>query len=390
MSEFGKDLTRREMLTSTGVAGVGIAAGLAIGDSASAAGYADKVPMVTLGRTGRKVSKIGFGGSWDIEPSVLAAGVAEGVNYFDTAESYKQGNSERLMGQFVRENLKRKDYYLVSKTHSHHQLEQRLDGCLKRLGLDYVDVFYLHQVDTPEILGSLEIKEAVERIRKSGKAKFIGFSTHAGMVPECMEAGAAAGIYDQVMFRVNFRTLETDVMNRAIDKCAKANMGLIAMKTLADGTNIPAKYDVFTKAGLNKRQAALKAIWADGRIHSIVSEMVNQEHIAQNTAAAKSKLTVTEAAALKQYAAATDHLYCRGCDHLCRSAAGSVVAVADILRFKMYHDHYGKRTRAKELYAELDGAAKSLENADWGAAEQACPHNLPLQRLLVEATRTLA
>ncbi|MEP6757066.1 MAG: aldo/keto reductase, partial [Chthonomonadales bacterium] len=228
------------------------------------------------------------------------------------------------------------------------------------------------------------------RIRKSGKAKFIGFSTHANMVPECMEAGAAAGFYDQVMFRVNFRTIATEAIDRALDKCSKAKMGLIAMKTLADGTNIPAKYDVFTKAGLNKRQAALKAIWADERIHLIVSEMVSIDQIAQNTMAAKSKLTLAEAHTLKQYATATDHLFCRGCDHLCRSAAGSVVAVADILRFKMYHDHYGKRDRAKELYAELETASRRLEDGDWAAAEAACPHNLPLKRLLVEATRTLS
>ncbi|MEP6754468.1 MAG: aldo/keto reductase, partial [Chthonomonadales bacterium] len=160
------ELTRREMLARTGAAGVGIAAGIAMGEgSASASPLEAKVPIVTLGRTGRKVSKLGFGGSWDIEPSVLAAGVAEGINYYDNAESYKGGQCERLMGQFIKDNVKRADIYLVSKTHNHHQLEQRLDGCLKRLGVDYVDVFYLHQVDTPEILGTQEIKEATERIR---------------------------------------------------------------------------------------------------------------------------------------------------------------------------------------------------------------------------------
>jgi hypothetical protein len=97
---------------------------------------------------------------------------------------------------------------------------------------------------------------------------------------------------------------------------------------------MPAKFDVFAKAGLNKVQSVLKAIWADERIHTIVSEMVAIDHIDENSTAATKKLTKAENSTLRRYAALTSHLACRGCEHICSAAAGSTVAVADILPFR--------------------------------------------------------
>jgi predicted aldo/keto reductase-like oxidoreductase len=393
MEEQAREISRREFITKTGAVGAGVVlAGAAVAKAGQGkpGEKTAKVPMVTLGKTGRKVSKLGFGGSWDIEASVLHAGMEMGINYFDTAEGYTQGQSERLMGQFIQENCKRKDIYVVTKTHNHHDLENRLEGSLKRLKMDYVDTLYLHGIESPDILKDPEIKAAAERLKKAGKIKFIGFSCHAARETECLDAAGDAGFLDVMMFKYNFRMRDNDAMNRALDKCSKANLGMVAMKTLADGTNIPAKYDVFTKEGLSKSQAALKAIWADERIHAIVSEMVNLQHISQNTAAAMSKITKAEERVLNHYASLTNHLYCQGCEHHCKTAAGSTVAVADIMRFKMYHDLYGKKQRAKELYAELPTEAREMDGGDWQAAEAVCPHGLPVRRLLVEATRTLA
>lgn len=385
-----RGLTRRELLSAIG-AGAPLAAACASASHAAASGAPAAVPATVLGRTGRRVSRLGFGGSWDVDAGVLAAGVDRGINYFDTAEGYGSGMSERAMGAFIGSNCRRDQVYVVTKTFRHHQLEMALTGSLRRLQMDYVDTLYLHDVRDPRILSAPDVKAAAERLKRTGRIRFCGFSCHhPPVLAEALELGAQTGIYDVVMFRYSYRDRDTDAVNRAIDACAKAKMGLVAMKTLADPAHIPAKFDTFTPAGMNKAQACLRAVWADERIHAVVSEMVNQDYVEQNCAAAMKPLSAAEDAALRRHAALTEHLFCRGCEHLCAAAAGSTVAVADILRFQLYHDRYDKRARARELYAALPAPARDLSAGDWARGEAACPHGVPVRRLLEAARRTLA
>ena len=92
-------------------------------------------------------------------------------------------------------------------------------------------------------------------------------------------------------------------------------MGLVAMKTIADPAGALAKYDLFARAGLSRMQACIRAILADERMHAVVTEMVTVDQVAENTAATTKPLTAAEDSLLRRYAALTDHLYCRGCDH---------------------------------------------------------------------------
>src|SRR5690242_438302 len=97
------EITRRELF----VAAAALAGGAPARAEASSAAAPPAVPTTVLGRTGKRVSRLGFGGSWDIEPGVLAAGVDRGINYFDTAEGYGSGMSERAMGAFIAANCRR-------------------------------------------------------------------------------------------------------------------------------------------------------------------------------------------------------------------------------------------------------------------------------------------
>lgn len=387
------EITRRELLSAAAAVAAGSTA-LAGGGPAAASGRVGAppaVPTTLLGRTGKRVSRLGFGGSWDVEPGVLAAGVDRGVNYFDTAEGYGSGMSERAMGAFIAANCRREQVYVVTKTFRHHQLEMALAGSLRRLQMDYVDTLYLHDVRDPRVLAAPDVKAAAERLKRSGRIRYFGFSCHhPPVLTQALEEGAQLGIFDVVMFRYSFRDRDTDALNRAIDACAKAKMGLVAMKTLADPAPLPARFDTFRQGGMNKAQASLRAIWADERIHTIVSEMVNQDYVEQNCAAALARLSAREDEALRRHAAQTSHLFCRGCERLCTAAAGSTVAVADILRYQLYHDRYGKRARARALYAALPPETRDLTAGDWQRGETACPHGVPIRRMLEAAERALA
>lgn len=361
-----------------------------------------KMPMATLGRrTGVKVSRLAMGGSWAVDPEVVAVGVEQGINYFDTAEGYNRGQSERNFGEFMKtigatgHTKTRQKFWLVSKTHDHHNLERRLLPTLERLQQDYLDCYYMHQIQDVTLPTSPEIKQAAENMKKSGKIRFFGFSCHDGNVVECLNAAADSTFIDVIMFRYDYHYYKNDDLNRAIDRCVKAGIGLVAMKTQVGGMTLPDRFNPFKQKGLNQHQAAVKAVAADERITSICSEMINEDQMRQNAEAVASKLTIAEAEAIQEHARLVSHLWCRGCDHICRSKAGcgQQVAVADTLRFLMYHDHYGKTEHARRLFAEMDEASRDLNamaSGDWHAAEAACPHHVPLARLMARAKDRLA
>lgn len=396
---------RREFLAGTGTAGL-LAA---LAQNAVAEPPADAVrpavkpamPTSVLGRTGMRVSRLAFGGSWNIDAEVIGAGMELGINYIDTAENYLGGQSERAFGEILRErgavghSNARKKLWLVTKTHRHRQLETQLPSSLERLQQDYVDCYYMHQIQDPKLASDPEIKAMADRLKKSGKTRFFGFSCHDEPVVECLNAAAASGFIDVVMFRYDCHYYKRDDLMHAIDACARAGVGLVAMKTQIGGMTVPDKFDPFKKRGLNQHQAAIKAVAVDDRIHSICSEITNVRMVEQNAEAVASKLTVSEAEAIQEHARLVSHLWCRGCDSICRSASGrgAQLAVADTLRFLMYHDHYGKEEHARELFAGLPAAQRDLsamELADWHAAEAACPYQVPLSRLMDRARQRLA
>jgi predicted aldo/keto reductase-like oxidoreductase len=137
--------------------------------------------------------------------------------------------------------------------------------------------------------------------------------------------------------------------------------------------------------GFKRYQAAIKAIFADGRMQAVVSEMTNRDQLRENMGAvANPKLSLRDERLLEEYRQATSHLYCQGCGHHCEPAAGGI-AVAEILRYLRYDEAYGKRTRARELYQALSPEARDIARADLAAAQAACPYGLPVAELLRRA-----
>ncbi len=121
----------------------------------------------------------------------------------------------------------------------------KLDERLEALQTDYIDLIFIHavgdrntnaQVKWPE---SQEFKETAEAIRKSGKAKFVGFSTHHPRRPEILAGGRPGGFVDAIMLQNNPWSAEgRQNMNRALDACHKAGIGLISMKQVAGNVNL--------------------------------------------------------------------------------------------------------------------------------------------------------
>ncbi len=387
MSDQNK-LSRRDFIAQTAALGAG--ALLTIG--APVMGYAARtVPTVKLGKTGQIVPKLSFGTAFNLTPQLVRIALNEGLNYLDTAEGYNNGNSERSIGDMLSKLTNRKDCFIVSKTGRHDPagLPDKLQGSLERLQTDYVDSYYLHNLGNPDLLND-DMKAAAEKLKKEGKIRFFGFSSHHRNMIQTLEKAAEVGFVDMIMFKYNFWDYDNDALNKAIDKCAKANIGLIAMKTQGGAATVPDKVDQFKAKGFNPFQAALKAVWADDRIHAICSEMTNIKQVHENTTAAREKdMGSIERQRLEEYASANSHLYCRGCGHICENNVNGPVNIADTLRYRLYHNGYGKHEDARRLFAELPAHTRNIANIDFSAAEKACPHNLPIGKMMREAVQIL-
>jgi predicted aldo/keto reductase-like oxidoreductase len=388
--------SRRRFLKTAAATG----AALASAEALLAQAPETSVPTVTLGKTGQKVTRLGMGTSWALSPSFVQRALFAGVRYIDTSENYENTVAEKVIGEVLERTKLRKDVYLVTKNGKYRSakgpgavrvIEERLNGSLARLRTDYVDAYYLHGL-SGQLIGLLRdpgVKAAFESLKKAGKIRFCGLSCHDPMLPEILEAAAEVGWLDQVMFKYNFRDVNHDKLQRAVDKASKVNLGMVAMKTQGGAGNFPDKMAALKAKGFKKEVAAIKTVWMDQRMQVVVSEMTTVSDLRENVAASRDELTVKEAKLLEEHRLKTSNLYCHGCGHLCETAAKGV-PVATVLRYFRYYSVYGKRQQARELYQALPPEARLLAAADLAAAEAACPHGLPVVELIREADRRLA
>jgi predicted aldo/keto reductase-like oxidoreductase len=401
-------LTRRDFVKTVGLAGLAVAGGAATGAFAApeppaGAVMATTVPKRKLGKTGVEVSILGLGGGFDTinNQLLLKQAMQWGVTYWDTAESYGNGLSEEGMGRFFSRNPEaRKEIFLVTKIHSQDgNLNMRLNKSLQRLHTDYVDLLTIHGIaDIGEM--TLDIREWAAEMKKAGKCKFFGFSTHTNM-EDCLVGAAKLGWIDAVMLAYNFRVMDTPKMHEAIKAASQAGIGLVAMKSQAGR---PGKREIggevkkemverFLNRGFTDKQAKLKIIWENPQISSLCSQMPNLTILSANVAAARdlTKLSREDFESLRRYALETKADYCAGCGKICQEAVNGAVPVNEVLRCLMYHQYYGEPELARLTFATLPEEVRlHLTEVDYSQAEQACPHGLAIADLMRQAMELLA
>jgi len=407
-----KGIDRRRFLAL--VAGAGMALGVrSLGaqteTSASAAAAKPdippdaKVPTRKFGKTGQAVSILSLGGMFDIPNNqlMLKKALDWGVTYWDTADCYGNGQSEIGIGMFFEKMPEtRKQVFLVTKSDRRDPagITELLERSLQRMKTDYIDLYFLHGVRSPAELTD-EVKAWAEKAKAQKKIRYFGFSTHQNM-EELLEAAAKLGWIDGIMLKYDFRLMHSDRMRKAVDMCAKAGIGLTAMKTQGGG---PVRTDTeeelklaghFLAKGFTPGQAKLKAVWEDERIAAICSQMPNLTILKENVKAALdgAKLTASDWRALQHYAVATGSSYCAGCAARCETAPGCEnLPVSDIVRTLMYGVSYGDYGMAREQFQRIPReAVAALASADLSEAQRRCPQKLPLASIVQEALSRLS
>ncbi|KHK02675.1 aldo/keto reductase [Desulfovibrio sp. TomC] len=347
------------------------------------------------------MSILNLGGMFDTINSqlLLKQALAWGVNFWDTAEAYGNGQSEEGFGRFFARNPEaRSQVVLTTKlTTKAGRFDERLDEALSRLKTNYVDLFYVHAISTIDEMGG-HWREWAAKQKQAGKIKFFGFSSHNNM-EACLEGAAKLDFIDAVMVAYNFRLMAEPAMKKALEACTKAGIGVVAMKTQGGGpvkSDSQAELDMagrFLAKGFTDKQAKLKAIWENPAIASVCSQMPNLTILSANVAAARdtTALARQDIESLSRFAADTHGDYCAGCATLCSAALGGNLPVADVMRAMMYARDYGEPALARELYASLPESLRRADGSlDFAAAEAACPRGLAIAAIMAEAATLLA
>jgi aryl-alcohol dehydrogenase-like predicted oxidoreductase len=230
-------MKRREFLKQAAIT----AATVASASQLDASGTTPSNPIAkrTLGKTGEKLSIIGFGGivvmneDTGAASNVVAEAVDRGINYFDVAPSY--GNAQERLGPALAPY--RKNVFLACKTEGRTKDDSRkqLEESLRLLKTDHVDLYQFHaltkmkELDT--VLGPGGAMETMEAAKKEGKIRYIGFSVHS---QETALAALDRYSFDTILFPVNWVLFtQAQFGPKILQKAQEKQMGILALKSMA-------------------------------------------------------------------------------------------------------------------------------------------------------------
>jgi len=265
---------------------------------------AERLPLIELGRTGIRVTPLGFGASRTMDSMVLKAALQEGINFVDTGRSYFRGQNEVMVGKAVASI--RKDIIIQTRLRvpltetaltSSEEMENALKemdasllASLKALQTDYLDILLIHGAASPRVIHHEAILEFFERGKKKGVIRACGFSTHTHQV-ELLQAANQKLFYDIIMVPYNHKGAyvhmntgranhwDQQALEAELDRARKNGLGLIAMKTCSGGPY---------SAGPDSKPSYVEALrWILGRcrVHTMAVAMANFSQIEENVGA---------------------------------------------------------------------------------------------------------
>jgi predicted aldo/keto reductase-like oxidoreductase len=341
-------LARRAFLKRglIGLAGAGAAVVPGVSARVRRAAAAPKAPVITrkLGRTGLVLPVVSMGVmNADIDGLVRGA-LDAGMTHLDTAHGYQRGRNEEMVGR-VLAGRPRDSFVVATKVWEDKKFAELLDLSLKRLGLDHVDILYVHGPGTrKEVLSELNLSN-VAAAKKNGKARFVGVSCH-GNEPEVIRAAVEAKIYDVVLTAYNFRKQNLTDLDKAIHEAVQAGVGIVAMKTQAG-----AFWDKGRKDPINMT-AALKWALSNPDITTAIPGFTTYDQL-KTDAAVLTDITLTESEKKDlRLGMQTGGLYCQQCG-TCLAQCPKGLPIPDLMRGYMYAYGYKNLEAAHDTVASL-------------------------------------
>ncbi|MEJ2076448.1 MAG: aldo/keto reductase [Acidobacteriota bacterium] len=340
-----------------------------------------------LGKTGLKVTTVGFGCMITSDPTVIQRAVDAGINYFDTSRNYQRGNNERMVGAALKG--RRKDVHLSTKadTKTREGVLAELETSLKELGTDYVDVWYLHGVRSPSDFND-DLCGALDQAKKDGKARFTGVSLHSGH-KELLPVLTENPHMDVILMSYNF-TMDPSI-GPLVQKAADAGKGIIAMKVMAGGLRRlkpgDEMYDKFKTAGT--MLAALKWAIREPVVHTSIPSMTGIDQLQENLKAMAEPFGTSDEKLLASHLDYLRPLYCRMCGQ-CDGTCPKGLPVSDVLRYLTYAEGYGQYELGRENFLSMSGELQQVRCGDCESCPVQCPHGVQVVNRLSRAQELFA
>ena len=300
-----------------------------------------KIVKRRLGNTDIKLPVVSFGVMRADNPNLAKAALDAGIEHFDTAHGYQNGNNEKMLGKVLKD-YPRDSFTIATKVGSRDGKEfmERLNTSLERLQMDHVDILYSHAVSSRDDVLNEEVLDALKKAKRQGKTRYIGVSTHSNET-EVIKAVIDGGVHDVILTAYNFKQDHKDLMTKRIEEASKAGIGIVAMKTQAGG-DLEKESD--TKM---PNQAALKWALRTPHVHTAIPGIINYEQLNENVGVMDNlELTGEEHDFL--YAASFEQgIYCNGCQE-CTKACRKSLPIPEMMRAYMYAYGYREVKKAKD------------------------------------------
>ncbi|MDO4553873.1 MAG: aldo/keto reductase [Lachnospiraceae bacterium] len=328
---------------------------------------------VTLGKSGLRISRMGFGGipiqRIDAQGTkkLIHSLLDKGINYIDTARAYTV--SEEYLGEAL-EGI-REHFVLASKTmaRTKEAMAKDIDTSLQMLRTDYIDLYQVHNPTLEQldiVTGPNGALEALMEARAAGKIGHIGLTAHSTAV---FEKALTLPWVETIMFPYNIVERQAEDL---ISQCAKQNVGFIAMKPLAGGA-------------IEDASLALRYVCSNPAVTVVIPGMYDLSEIDENLAAVSdsSPLSKEELSRMEEIRSQLGNNFCRRCNYCAPCTVG--ISIPNVFLFQGYLDRYGLSDWARDRYNSLEVKAGAC--IECGACEPRCPYQLPIREMLKDAAR---
>lgn len=436
-------LSRRAFLAAGGT----LLAGGALGGCRSGEGTTEITSRAVeirrhrrLGRTGFQVGDVSFGG-YPEDPNVVRYCYDHGVNYFDTAESYSDGECERRIGQAL-QHMDRKRVFITTKLDfgpeaTKEELLDRYRDCLERLQTDYADALFIQGVQDLAMIGHEDFHAAADALKAEGRLRFVGIASHGprggegDSMGDVLCAAAEDGRFDLMLLSYNF--LNKEEAERVLACCKARDVGTTAMKTCpgvvhvdpVDPDNLTEEYQTYIDRvaadGVSRdeaierirrwvarqeetirevrpfvekygattneelRVAGLQWVLTNEDMHTVCMGMGDFEGVDRFVSVSGTRLSAARARMLEDFELACNRRYCR---HGCRECVASCPAglpVSTIMRYSYYFTLQGHEKYAMHKYAGLRDQNAVRCIACHAPCNGSCPHGIEIQAAMASA-----
>jgi predicted aldo/keto reductase-like oxidoreductase len=384
-----------------------------------------------LGRTGFKVSDLATGYIQD--EGIMGTMLDAGVNYIDTGESYP--GSHQMIGKVIK-GRDRKSIFITSKMlmegeTSKEGLIKRTQKILQDLDTEYVDCMMLHCPETVEALQHEGFHAAMKELKTNGRIHYVGVSNHGSFwfrdpeqtMDKILLAAAEDGRFDVFLFAYNF--LKMDQSEKVLEVCKEKKIGTTLMKTTPvfnyykvkssvektekEGKEVHPLYKeglIRFKRNLDKaeqfikkhnlqnpdeiRAAAIKFALSNPNVNAVCCSIRTYDELNRILSLSGTKLDDADKAILATYKKGCGELYCRHACGVCEPNCPKGVPVNTIMRYNHYFVAQGREKEAMEKYNKIPGTKADVCSTCSGYCERACPHNIPIQGMLLLAHEQLS